>query len=44
MKETGDFIVAVVDAKQVLNACGIQAVSGLLFEAQDPDYVAHKSR
>jgi hypothetical protein len=32
VKGTDNLIVAVVDAKHVLSACGVQAVSGLPFE------------
>ena len=43
VKEPNNFIIAVVDAKHILKACGIQAVSGLVFEGQDADYVPHKA-
>jgi hypothetical protein len=33
---------AVVDAKYILRACGIKAVSGLIFEGQHADDVPHK--
>jgi hypothetical protein len=43
VKGTDNLIVAVVDVKHVLSACGVQAVSGLSFEGQDADNMLHKT-